>query len=54
MWAIIPVVEVGIASKMAHDTYTLDPYKFDSRRFKGGYGIPVYNEVEMKYCQLTD
>ena len=54
-WAIIPVLlEVGISSKMAHNNHALDLCKFVSRRFKGGYSIPVYNEVKMKYCQLTD
>ena len=49
---MIPKVEVLIAFKMVHSTYTIDPYEFVSRGLKEGYGILVYNEVELTYCRL--
>ncbi|MFJ1145228.1 hypothetical protein ACIKK6_33230, partial [Bacillus thuringiensis] len=42
-WAMIPAEEVLIAFKMAHSTYTLDPYEFVSRGLKGGIWYPGYN-----------
>ena len=50
---MIPEEEVLISFKMVHSTYTLDPHEFVSIGVKGGYGILVYNEVELNYCRLA-